>query len=687
MTWGDVSLEAWWPLALVCGIAVAVGVVVAWRRFGRKVGLLVTGLLSWLACWPVLWEEGARTRQPVLLVVRDQSESVTETGLDDAFSAQFDQFGDNAFSDLTKEGWAVREVVIGSDPKEAELALELEKATGEVGERLAGVVLASDGRETGPEKFLPAARALGAKRVGVFPLLPTISLPTDLGLADVRVGEWFFEGDEVRVSGMVRSIGRVFDDEVEVLVVDQAEKVLGKAMVRLRGRTETPFEVWFSPPKEGGRFEVRLQAPEDDAFPQNNRWPFAVMPTERKLELLLADHGPRWEFRYLKNVFDGRDPAVRLAWWLVKPDRVLGQQLALPAARVGQGQSGGLPLTREDWAEFDAAILGDLGVVDVSVETWRDLEAAVREEGLFLILIAGQERMPREHLAPAAERLSPVELGGKVGDASAFSPRLAATAWGHPLVKSGALDWVEKSPQMRWRAALGVPKPGAEVLLEAGDDGAPLLVTTNQGRGKVALVLSDRFWRMRQGRGDGPYQDFWRGLLEWGVGPRLQRSLEGGQVGVEQVWHEPGDPVVARTQGSPGTVEVSLDGESWTQLREERTINLPTENMEGRQNVTFRIAQAETSVSVWIESRRQQREFEKLGLDEKKLNQLAKASQGALLQGANAGDTLRQRLSQQRRSGFWLKKRLLPEGPWVGLVALAGLAWLWWREERGENRV
>ena len=44
------------------------------------------------------------------------------------------------------------------------------------------------------------------------------------------------------------------------------------------------------------------------------------------MNVLLVDGRPRWEYRYLRNLFYGRDKSVHLQDWLVHPDSIYGIQ-------------------------------------------------------------------------------------------------------------------------------------------------------------------------------------------------------------------------------------------------------------------------------------------------------------------------------------------------------------------------
>ena len=71
-------------------------------------------------------------------------------------------------------------------------------------------------------------------------------------------------------------------------------------------------------PTEKGIFSysVRVEAVEGEVFTTNNDWPLEVAVTDDRTNVLLVDSVPRWEFRYLRNLFYGRDKSVHLQYVL-----------------------------------------------------------------------------------------------------------------------------------------------------------------------------------------------------------------------------------------------------------------------------------------------------------------------------------------------------------------------------------
>jgi hypothetical protein len=114
-------------------------------------------------------------------------------------------------------------------------------------------------------------------------------------------------------------------------------------------------------------------------------------------------------------------------------------------------------------------------------------------------------------------------------------------------------------------------KEGAEVLLTAADPAgaarvaddsslggaladlanrrerearSALLVTRQTGHGKVACLLTDRTWRLREGAGDTHHHRFWSNLVRWGAGPLLRGGTPQVGIGSDQLTYTVDDPVV-----------------------------------------------------------------------------------------------------------------------------------------------
>ena len=65
---------------------------------------------------------------------------------------------------------------------------------------------------------------------------------------------------------------------------------------------------------------MKIDPVEGELFPNNNEWDFDTAVSDDRTNVLIIDDRPRWEFRYLRNLFDSRDKSVHLQYVLLHPD-------------------------------------------------------------------------------------------------------------------------------------------------------------------------------------------------------------------------------------------------------------------------------------------------------------------------------------------------------------------------------
>ncbi|NQX02243.1 hypothetical protein HQ447_16415, partial [bacterium] len=222
-------------------------------------------------------------------------------------------------------------------------------------------------------------------------------------------------------------------------------------------------------------------------------------------------------------------------------------------------------------------ILGDVDPKSMDEATWKIVSRCVNERAALLVMIAGPRFMPHGIVAEAGRALVPAEMD--FGPRSYFNAggepfRFALTSEGqrHPVTQQSDGDTANERlwsgfPALNWRHPVTGLKEGAEVLLTAAsadtaavssgaslttalDDLAKrrereaksaLLVTRQTGKGKVALLLTDRTWRLREGAGDLYHHRLWGNLVRWGAGPTLRSGGTRARLGTDQLTYTPDD--------------------------------------------------------------------------------------------------------------------------------------------------
>jgi len=86
-----------------------------------------------------------------------------------------------------------------------------------------------------------------------------------------------------------------------------------------------------------------------------------------------------------------------------------------------------------------------------------------------------------------------------------------------------------------------------------------LLVTRQTGRGKVAAVLTDRTWRLREGAGDVHHHRFWGNLVRWGAGPLLRAGSDKVALGTDQLTYTADDSILITARLRDGDLNPVVD--------------------------------------------------------------------------------------------------------------------------------
>lgn len=493
-------------------------------------------------------------------------------------------------------------------------------------DNLAGVVMITDGRHNRPGRIEDVARRFGIldAPVGIL-AVGSEEPPKDAAILRVHSPDAVYLGDRVRITAEVKFDG--YRGKKAILRLRQGEEILEEREIAVpqdHHREEVRFR---HVPDEGGVgvYQIELEAMDGERFENNNSWSFETAVTDARTNVLVVDSYPRWEFRYLRNLFYGRDKSIHLQYVLLDPDTVAGQDdppVPASAGRAfGEARATRLPTSEEEWRKFDVIILGDLGPDALDEKTWKIIEGCVSERAALLVVVAGPRAMPHAIRSETARDLFPVLYtpSSRTYFGEGGTPfRIALTREGrqHPITAQSDSRLLNEKiwgefPLLRWRHPVDGIKEGAQILLMAAeDDGGrrvvdsaadlgsaldrlarrreeeaarALLVTQQVGNGKVAMLLTDRTWRLREGVGDVYHHRFWGQLVRWGAGPNLRSGTAQVRLGSDAITYTGDDPVhiMARlwdTRKAP-VHDSSLKAEIWR--GEEKVAQVPLVYREG----------------------------------------------------------------------------------------------------------
>jgi len=459
-------------------------------------------------------------------------------------------------------------------------------------ETLAGVLLLSDGRHNGPVPVEDSLRRMGVQKtpLGAVAIGGRLG-PVDSSILSLTAPESVYLGDRVSVRAVVKLDG-LRGKEVKAILRD-GDEVVDEQTIKVADvnqRTELRF---VHLPETKGIFDysVELEPLEAELFDTNNRWDFKLAVTDDRTNVLLVDSYPRWEFRYLRNLFYGRDKSVHLQYVLLNPDQIEGtappNTITASATRdFGDAEAHRLPTSEDEWRLFDVIIFGDIAPASIPDETWQIISRSVTQRGALFVSSAGPRYMPHAFANNDFQKLMPVtwEMSrGGIFDSPEQSYRIELSNDGrdHPITRQ-ATSRSENSrvwgglPPLRWRFVPETVKDSAEVLafasptdIDKATQGAAidgsldsveaaierlanrktyerehaLITTQRNGLGKVVLLGFDQTWRMRYGIGDTLHHRLWGQIVRWGTGENLRSGNDFIRLGTDRLSYTPSDEV------------------------------------------------------------------------------------------------------------------------------------------------
>jgi hypothetical protein len=556
------------------------------------------------------------------------------------------------------------------------------------GQRVAGVVVLTDGRETPTSADARTVRRLQERGVRVFPVPVGSDLPIrNVEIVGVSTQESAFLNDLVNVKVTVRSAGAGAGEEVEVHLLDQATGLplvdadgnppVAKVRVDDSGRGEV--ELQFKPGVVGPlNMLVKASSEAGEIDEQDNSREVPLIVLDARIAVLYVDGYPRWDYRYLKNELI-RDPTVDLSCLLTSADPGFRQEGDRPITRF--------PESMEELLEYDVVIFGDVDPRQFSDRQLQLVAEFVSEKGGGFGMVAGPIWSPHSWRGTPIEAVLPVQLSGPI-DAAAYEA--SSTGFRPQLTRDGQSSSIfrffadraqnesylrNNSPLMFWYSRGVTAKPGLGVVLaehpsESAPDGrrAPLLVSGRFGAGRTMFSALDDSWRWRFYTGESIFDTYWVQQLR-----HLARSRKLGQRRAtlisERPVYEVGEQarVLLRVLDAtmvrqfPEEIPVELRAQDGTLLREFRLTRSEGEpelfagsfTVEQTGRFRFRAPQLPgglDSMETPVEVRSPRLEFESPAVDAGLLHTLAQETRGEVVPISQAADRLKALLPSAART-------------------------------------
>jgi uncharacterized membrane protein len=475
------------------------------------------------------------------------------------------------------------------------------------GQRVAGVVVFTDGRETPSESPPEAVAALRSYGVNIFPVVTgSDRMPRNIAVQSVTFEDTAFVDDYTNLHVTLQASGYEPNHPVtlallrqvtegghiiNVPVLDDSGNEITKTVEAADGK---PFDVdlQFKPtaadiPVANLVVEARPQPGELDE--SDNFHPARIDVLDDNISVLYVDGYPRWDYRYLKNSLL-RDKTVKLSCLLTSADPDFRQEGSDDPDRPQYQNSWRItafPDTMERLLDYDVVILGDVDPRQFTDAQLQLISDYVSKKGGGLAMVSGPRWSPQGYRNTPIESVLPVIITHVETDddstsiTEGFHLILTRAAANSPIFRFFP-EWADDEelvqnhlPPLFWYCRGIMVKPGVGITLaehpsDLGPDGrkAPILVIGTYGTGRTIFSAIDDSWRWRFYTGESIFNTYWVQQLRYLARGRKigQRKMTftadrdvyelGGQVNVRL---EPLSPDLMQQLSPPVSVQIVDD--------------------------------------------------------------------------------------------------------------------------------
>ncbi|HSH75225.1 MAG TPA: glutamine amidotransferase, partial [Longimicrobiales bacterium] len=456
------------------------------------------------------------------------------------------------FSDAARRIDGLQEMTF--DGTHTNLANALDAAREELsGVPLSGLVMLSDGADTGERPLTEAIVPLQAAGVPVFTVgLGEEQISPDIELGRVELPRAVLEGSTLMVDVVVTQSGFRRGSVVPIVVEDESS-ILVEETVELGPDgepvvTRLGFELGDAGPRR-----VRFRIPEQpgERVARNNTRDAWVDVRGEREKILYFEGEPRWEVKFMRRAVADDDNLQ-----LVLLQRTAESKFLRLEVSDSTELEFGFPTTREELYRYRALIIGSVEASFFTHDQLQMIADFVSRRGGGVLFLGGHSSFAEGGWAgTSVEEVMPVVLGPPDGGPEGFFSeiKVAPTPAGlaHPAVQ---LDAEPEDVAERWESLppvtavnpLSEIRPGATALLtgersEGGDQ--VVLAFQRYGRGKsIALTVQDSWlWQMHADVSleDESHESLWKQVLRWlvdGVPDAVAAATDQEQV-------EPGEMV------------------------------------------------------------------------------------------------------------------------------------------------
>ena len=403
-------------------------------------------------------------------------------------------------------------------------------------DRVAGIVIVSDGGETGRSAAVAAASrstapvfATGVGRTGA---------TRDREVIGVTAGEPTATGSTIDVSATIATHG--FGTEpIDVRLLEDG-RLLDVRRVEPASDGAPVLEVFRVSPDShvGTVYTVEIPVDALELVDGNNRRSIVVRPPDRPRRVLMVEGAPGYEHSFLKRTWFA-DPGLALDAVVRKGQNDRGEHTFYVQGESNPGATlaTGYPETRDALFQYDAVVLANIEAEFFTSEQLQLTAEFVGNRGGGVLVLGPDSLRRRGYLGSPFEPVLPATLVERLGladggDVGSAAHRINVTDEGaaHPMMQLGRTPaetrarWTDV-PALAGTVRIGPVRPGASVLAVAstpsGDGGQrPLVVVQRFGAGRSMIFAGRASWRWQMLRpaADRVYETYWGQVGRWLAG-------------------------------------------------------------------------------------------------------------------------------------------------------------------------
>jgi uncharacterized membrane protein len=416
------------------------------------------------------------------------------------------------------------------------------------GQRVAGVIVLSDGGDTGAVGKSGASGGSGGRDGSSGPPVYAIGVgapdgPHDREVLGLVAGDPRLDQAKIdlHVTAMSSGFGRT---PFNLRVLANGQVVETRRLVP--AADGSPIDEVFSvspDPVNPTVYTAEIPADVLEPVVENNVRSVLVDPPGRKRRVLTIEGAPGFEHSFMTRAW-AADPGLEVDSVTRKGKNGDGVDTFFVQAGAGRAAAltSGFPAKRDQLFAYDALVVANVEADFFTRAQLTMMADFVSERGGGLLVLGGRSFTARGLAGTPLEEVLPVELNDRHGGLvrAAFVPdstalpaynKVTLTPEGeaHPIMRLGATpadtrkDWAALPP-LAASSPLGGPRPGATVLAVTTAPGGgmhPLVAVQRYGQGRSMVFAGEASWRWKMlvSSTDRSYEFFWRQAARWLVSP------------------------------------------------------------------------------------------------------------------------------------------------------------------------